>query len=84
MDWNPNMDEAPRTGEVFMIFSEGRIGLAFRDPREYEGLQFFATGAVIAGPDPYNSNRPSVAMSGHFLDAATHWLPLPPPPKDEV
>lgn len=77
--WQP-IETAPKDGVPFLIHSQGRIGLAFIDPRNHEGLRFNAVEAVIAGPDPWNDHKPGIAMSKYYLDVATHWMPLPPPP----
>ena len=74
------IESAPRDGTPFLIWSYGRIGFAFIDPREHDGVKFHRSSAAIIGPDPYNDMRPGIAVSDHYLKTATHWMPLPTPP----
>lgn len=81
-EWQP-IETAPKDGTPFLIYSEGRIGIAYMDPRSYGDLDFFVSGAAAVGADPFNSGRPCLSMSDHYLSAATHWTPLPPTPAGE-
>ncbi len=84
MEWQP-METAPRDGTPFFIFAaDGRIGIAFAEPREYEGLAFFSSGSAVVGPDPHDNGRTNISMSGHYYETATHWLPLPEPPAKQL
>lgn len=85
MEWKSiESDPPPMDGTPYMIYSEGRIGIAYQDPREWEGLNFMASCGVVVGPDPYNDMKPGCAMSDHYCEMATHWLPLPDAPKEIV
>ncbi len=79
-EWR-DISTAPKDGTPFLIFSAGRAGLAFIDPREHDGINFYSTGAAVVGADPYNDGRTSLAMSQAYLEMATHWTPLPNPPE---
>lgn len=74
--WRPMGDE-PRDGTPFLIRSGNRVGIAFIDPRTYDGRPFEVSGAVLCGPDPHNYDRPGIAMANHFLREAEEWCPVP-------
>lgn len=67
MEWQP-IETSPKDGTVILGYRCGKIASASRVPRDdCEMWAFGALSADVAG-------RPDAKP--------THWMPLPPPPKD--
>lgn len=72
MDWNPNMDEAPRD-QMILVWQADRVHFARWSDDRY-----------IMKPSPYWAGTYETLWGKRSakLNPPTHWMPLPPPPTE--
>lgn len=74
------IESAPKDGLPMMLIApDGRIGIGFLEKRGHDGISFISGSAAWIGKRWGDSIN--VSLGGYSPEEATHWMPLPDPPK---
>lgn len=78
MEWQP-IETAPKDGSIILLMNpEGHYGLGFIEISEFDGKP---RGQASYCGRRY-MNTASAYCGGYQPTSCTHWMPLPPLPKD--
>lgn len=71
-DWQP-IETAPKDGTLVLFACPKRVGYSI-----FVGFMLEGDGFIVRG----DTNR-FRSFPGEWQYSATHWMPLPPPPKEQ-